>query len=298
MMQKKEKMMQFFDLKTDFSVINGDVASELEKIPDNTFNLILTSPPYNIGKSYEKKIALDEYLSFQELIIADLVRVMHPNGSLILQIGNFVRDGEIFPLDFYFYSICKKLNLCLRNRIIWHFEHGLHCQKRLSGRYEVILWFTKSDIYTFNLDSIRVPSKYPNKKHFKGPKKGQLSGNPLGKNPSDFWTILNDEFNLGVFDVPNVKHNHPEKTDHPCQFPIELAERCVLAFTNEADLILDPFGGVGSTLIASLKNKRKVVSIDNNPIYSDIASKRAHDFLNGCLRIREIGTPIYKKEIT
>jgi DNA modification methylase len=219
---------------------------------------------------------------------------MTPNGSLVLQIGNFIDNGEVFPLDFYFYPICKKLGLQLRNRIVWHFDHGLHCKKRLSGRYEVILWFTKNSDYTFNLDPIRIPSKYPGKRHFKGAKKGQLSGNPLGKNPSDFWQFISNEFDKGIFDVPNVKHNHPEKTEHPCQYPIEIAERCVLAFTDENDWILDPFGGVGSTLISAIKNNRRAMSIDRDKNYSDIATQRVSDFFNDTLKMREIGTPIYK----
>jgi DNA modification methylase len=101
-----------------------------------------------------------------------------------------VKDGEVYLLDIYFYDIFKDAGFKLRNRIIWHFEHGLHASKRFSGRYENILWFTKNDEYTFNLDSVRVPSKYPGKTHYKGEKRGLPSGNPLGKNPSDLWTIL------------------------------------------------------------------------------------------------------------
>ena len=125
----------------------------------------------------------------------------------------------------------KGFGLKLRNRIIWRFNHGLHCKKRFSGRYETILWFTKNDEYVFNLDPVRVPSKYPGKRHFKGPKRGQLSGNPLGKNPSDIWDVVQQDWEDEVWDIPNVKANHPEKTEHPCQFPVELVQRCVLALT-------------------------------------------------------------------
>ena len=78
-----------------------------------------------------------------------------------------------------------------------------------------------------------VPSKYPGKTYFKGRKHGKPSGNPLGKNPSDFWGFLSEEWEREVWEIPNVKANHPEKSIHPCQFPIELVERCVLAFTDE-----------------------------------------------------------------
>lgn len=151
------------------------------------------------------------------------MRILKPQGSICWQVGNYVDNGEIIPLDVILYPIFSRLGLQLRNRIVWHFGHGLHASKRFSGRYEVILWFTKGHDYVFNLDAVRVPQKYPQKKHFKGPKKGELSGNPLGKNPGDIW------------EIPNVKANHVEKTIHPCQFPVELIERLVLALTNEDD---------------------------------------------------------------
>jgi adenine-specific DNA-methyltransferase len=171
--------------------------------------------------------------------------------------------------------------LHLRNRIVWQFGHGLHASKRFSGRYEVILWFTKTDEYTFNLDDIRVPQKYPQKKHFKGPKKGELSGNPLGKNPSDIWNI------------PNVKANHVEKTVHPCQFPVELIERLVLAMTNEGDWIFDPYNGVGTTAIAALIHKRKAMGAEIVPEYVSIAKDRIHKAERGELRIRPMERHVY-----
>jgi adenine-specific DNA-methyltransferase len=243
--------------------------------------LIVTSPPYNIGKSYEAKSSLDAYIADQSRVIEECVRLLHPNGSICWQVGNHVSNSEIVPLDTVLYPIFKKHGLKLRNRIIWHFEHGLHCSKRLSGRYETILWFTKTDSYVFNLDSIRVPSKYPGKRYFKGPKAGQLSGNPLGKNPGDVWII------------PNVKNNHVEKTIHPCQFPVELVERLVLALTNEGDLVFDPYMGVGSSVIAALKHGRKGYGCDIVEKYVDIAYDRVGDLRIGVLRTRPMNKPVY-----
>ena len=274
-------------------IATGDILKLSSHLPKNSFHLIITSPPYNIGKEYETKQRLELYMKWQEDVISKLVELLHPRGSLCWQVGNFVEKGEIFPLDNFFYPLFKKFNLKLRNRIIWHFNHGLHASKRLSGRYETLLWFTKSDDYTFNLDDIRIPSKYPGKRHFKGDKKGLLSGNPRGKNPSDYWELMQNEFDIGVIDIPNVKSNHPEKTIHPCQFPIELIERCVLAFTNKGDWVLDPFGGVGSTLIAAVKNDRKGVSIDKEIEYSNIAKNRIKSFCSGELKIRPLGKPIH-----
>ena len=143
-------------------------------LDDASMMLVVTSPPYNIGKSYERRVNLDKYVEAQELVIAEAVRLVAPGGSICWQVGNHVDAGEVFPLDAVLYPIFKRHDLRLRNRIVWHFEHGLHCSRRLSGRHETILWFTKGDSYRFDLDSIRVPSKYPNKRYFKGPKIGQL----------------------------------------------------------------------------------------------------------------------------
>jgi len=169
----------------DATVLCEDNLKFMRRYPNESMNLIVTSPPYNLGKEYEEKRSQDRYIEEQVACIAEAVRLLHPNGSICWQLGNHVQNGEIFPLDIILYPVFKNAGLQLRNRIVWTFGHGLHCQKRFSGRHETILWFTKTDNYTFNLDPVRIPSKYPEKKHFKGPKKGTISGNPLGKNPAD-----------------------------------------------------------------------------------------------------------------
>ena len=250
-------------------------------LADCSMKLIVTSPPYNIGKSYERRSPLEKYIADQAQVISECVRLLHPNGSLCWQVGNHVVDGEIFPLDVELYHLFKDHGLRLRNRVVWHFEHGLHCTKRLSGRYETILWFTKTDEYTFNLDPIRVPSKYPNKKYYKGPKAGELSCNPLGKNPGDVWVF------------PNVKNNHVEKTIHPCQFPIELVERLVLSLTERGDKILDPYMGVGSSVLAALIHGREGYGCDLQEKYVQIAWERVHQLRAGTLQTRPMNKPVY-----
>ena len=272
----------------------GDVNDFLPTLPDNSVTLIITSPPYNIGKEYENPISIEAYLEMQAQTITELHRILKADGSLCWQVGNFVDEGEVYPLDILYYPIFKRLNMHLRNRIVWHFGHGLHASKRFSGRYETILWFTKSAHYVFNLDNVRVPSKYPGKRHFKGPKKGQLSGNPLGKNPSDVWKFLAQEWDEALWDIPNVKANHPEKTDHPCQYPIALVERCVLALTNEDDWIFDPYMGVGTSLIAGLMHRRRVMGCEKEEDYVEIARDRINAYFNGTLGYRNLGKPVYQ----
>ena len=267
-------------------------------IPNESVKLVMTSPPYNIGESYEVRRDIQEYIADFEPLIAELVRVLKNDGSICWQVGNFVDEGEVFPLDIYFYPLFKSHGLKLRNRIIWHFGHGLHCSRRFSGRYEVILWFTKSDSYTFNLDDVRVPSKYPGKRYFKGAKKGSLSGNPKGKNPEDLWEMtidrLIDDWDAQIWDIPNVKNNHPEKLNHPCQYPVELAERCVLALTDRRDYVYDPFAGVGSTLIAALKNERIALGSEHVREYVDAGNERIDRLREGSLITRPIYRAIYE----
>ena len=259
----------------------SDNLAFMRGLSDCSMMLVVTSPPYNLGKTYERRSSLENYVQMQAPVIAECVRVLHPRGSLCWQIGNHVNSGEVFPLDVVLYHVFKDHGLKLRNRIVWHFEHGLHCSKRLSGRYETINWFTKSDDYVFNLDPIRVPSKYPNKRHFKGPKRGKLSCNPMGKNPGDVWVF------------PNVKNNHVEKTIHPCQFPVELVERLVLSMTDPGDCVLDPYMGVGSSVIAALMHDRIGYGCDTVSEYVDIAWERVHAFRAGKLRTRPMGKPVY-----
>lgn len=292
-MKTKEPTIQYSNTLTKYKIFNSDALKTLKKIENNKFDLIITSPPYNLGKAYETKTSIENYLSTLEEIIDELVRVLSSRGSICWQVGNYIQKGEVYPLDIYYYQIFKKHNLKLRNRIIWHFGHGLHATKRFSGRYETILWFTKNDDYLFNLDSVRVKAKYPGKRHFKGPKKGLPSSNPNGKNPSDIWEIVVKDWEEAMWNIPNVKANHPEKTEHPCQFPIELVERCILALTNEGSWVLDPFAGVGSSIVASVKNSRNAIGIEKEKVYCKIAKQRIKQLEEGSLRFRPINKPIH-----
>lgn len=281
MLLKKGRVSGRFSARSQVTVFHGDCLEFLKTLPDQSTQLVVTSPPYNIGKSYEKRTDLDRYLRWQGQVIDDCCRVLHESGSICWEVGNWVRDSQVIPLDVLLYPCFERNGLKLRNRIVWHFRHGLHCTKRFSGRYEVILWFTKTDNYTFNLDEVRVPQLYPGKKHFKGPKTGQLSGNPKGKNPSDVW------------DIPNVKCNHVEKTSHPCQFPIAICSRLIRALTDPNDLVFDPFLGVGTVTAAAVIEGRRGAGAELDAEYYRIAVERTEDAMAGALRYRE-DAPTYE----
>jgi len=279
--RKNWTISDIFSLSEHAVAYQGNCLDLLQTVPDESLQLVVTSPPYNIGKEYEKRLHLDLYIQQQAEVISECVRALSPQGSICWQVGNYVDKGAIIPLDAILYPVFAQLGLKMRNRIIWHFEHGLHCSRRFSGRYETIIWFTKTDDFVFNLDSVRVPQKYPGKKYFKGPKAGQYSCNPLGKNPGDLWMI------------PNVKNNHVEKTEHPCQFPVELIERLVLALSNEEDWVFDPFLGVGTAVIAALRHNRRGAGAEIVPKYAEIARQRIAQEIAGTLPTRPMDKPVY-----
>lgn len=260
-----------------------DVELVLDSLPkEPIFDLVVTSPPYDIGKSYEKRMPLNEYVEWQRRIIKKIYPRLKETGSICWEVGNYIsKDGSIFPLDIALDPIFRELNMQLRNRIVWHFGHGLHSKNRFSGRYEVIMWYTKTNDYIFNLDPVRIQSKYPGKRHFKGPHKGELSGNPLGKNPEDVWD-----------DIPNVKSNHVEKTIHPCQFPVGLIERLVLATTNEGGLVFDPFAGVASAGVAAIIHNRSFWGCEIVDEYVQIGKERLQQSISGTIKYR-INKPLY-----
>jgi len=269
------------------SLYHGDVVELLRELPAESAQLVVTSPPYNIGKSYERgrKLSLESYLSQQDDVIAECVRCLRPGGSICWEVGNHVDGDGITPLDVLLFPLFRRHEeLVLRNRIVWHFEHGLHCTRRFSGRYEVILWFTKGADYVFQLDSVRVPQKYPGKRAWKGERVGEYTGNPLGKNPGDVWIF------------PNVKANHVEKTIHPCQFPVELVERLVLATTQPGDLVVDPYMGVGTSACAAVIHGRRAAGAEIMGDYVSIARERIALALRGSLRTRPMDRPVHRPD--
>ncbi|MBU0677079.1 MAG: site-specific DNA-methyltransferase [Verrucomicrobia bacterium] len=284
---KKLRIRREYDKKNDVTLFQGDCRSLLKQIPDNSAQLVVTSPPYNVGKSYEKRRTLEEYLDLQREVIRECVRILRPGGSICWQVGHHVNgNNQVVPLDILLHPLFAKhekiAGIRLRNRIIWHFEHGLHCKFRFSGRHETILWYTKGDKYRFNLDAVRVPQKYPGKKAYKGPNRGNYSGHPLGKNPGDVWII------------PNVKGRHVEKTIHPCQFPVEIPAKFILALTRRGNLVVDPYLGVGSTAAAAVLFHRKVAGADLKKKYLNVARDRVRRAERGMLKYRAMNTPVYE----
>jgi adenine-specific DNA-methyltransferase len=263
-------------------IVHRDALLFLADLADESVDLVISSPPYFMGKEYDTSCNVDDFTAAHKLLLEHLARVVKTGGSICWQVGSHVHDNVVVPLDAIVYSVfAGHADLHLRNRIVWTFGHGMHASRRFSGRHETILWFTKGDKYHFNLDAVRVPQKYPGKKHYKGPKQGEPSGNPLGKNPGDVW------------EIPNVKAGHVEKTDHPCQFPVALAQRLVKALCPKNGLVIDPYMGAGSAGVAAVAEGRQFSGCDIEPRYVRIARARIKALQAGTLKTRPLDQPIH-----
>lgn len=249
------------------SIIHGDALSVMRKLPKKSINLIITSPPYQVGKEYEYKNSFEDYLKFNEEIIKESQRVLKDNGAIYWNVAQTPQNGEMIPLGAVFYNLFKKNGFYLKNWIIWKFDGGLNCKKRLSGRYENVLWFVKDyDKFTFNLDDIRITPKWINDKR----------NNPKGKNPTDFWEFSEEN---SVWEINRVVNVSKEKTIHPCQFPEKLVERVIRASSNKGDVILDMFNGSGTTCKVANDLNRKFIGIDKELKYCKTALNRVNKSL-------------------
>ena len=245
-------------------IYNEDFLEFSKKVPDAIIDLIVTSPPYGIGKEYEKRLPLDEYLKWSRKVLSECRRILKENGSIFYQVGTYIGEkGAHYPWDIMLFPLFIDIKFIPRNRIVWIRQHGTHAKLKFSNRHESILWFTKSHDYRFNLDAIRVPQKYPHKKGYrKGKYYGKLTSDPRGKNPGDVWAFR------------NVKHNHEEQTEHPCQFPEDMITRIILATTEPDDIVFDPFIGSGTTAVVAKEHNRRFLGCEIEKEYVKIANHR------------------------
>ena len=236
--------------------VKADVLDYLAGMPDDCADLIVTSPPYRLGKTYGGTSSFDAmrfsyFTGWLTMVVSELERLLKEGGTLCLQVGQTLdREGCLYPLDVLLFETLKKLGLVYQSRIVWTFNHGLTPKKRLAERYETLLVFSKGAQQTFNATAARFPQKEPGKRSFKGRDRGRLSGHAYGAAPTNVW-----HFN-------QVGHNHPEKVAHPCQFPKGLAKRAVMLYTNAGAMVIDPFSGSGTTHAACIETGRAFSGCD------------------------------------
>ena len=227
----------------------GDCREVLKEVPSESVKLVVTSPPYNIGKPYGKykdKVALNDWEDLINDVTKEVHRILTPDGSFFLNLSPvpFGNDKEILPLPFIGYQIMKDNGFYLRNMITWTFNNMQNCVNRLSGRYENILWGVKDiNNYVFNLDEIRIPYITKNDKRLEGGK---------GRNPTDVW----------YFDRVNNMTKKKLNLTHPTVYPLEMIMRILKMSSNPGDTILDPFDGSGTSLVAAKILGRNGIGIE------------------------------------
>ncbi|MDR1274995.1 MAG: site-specific DNA-methyltransferase [Candidatus Accumulibacter sp.] len=251
----------------------GDTLSLQKKIAPEIFSTIITSPPYNIGKEYESVKPLNDYIDWSVEWIGRASKLLLANGALLLNLGYMTveNQGHAIPIP---YLLWDKVPLYLNQEIVWNYSAGVACKNYLSPRNEKVLWYVKdSKNYVFNLDAIRDRNvKYPNSR-----RNGKSRVNTLGKNPSDVWEIAKV--------TTGYNRSSVERTPHPCQFPSDLTDRLVLAFSNEKEVIFDPFVGSGTTFESCMKNNRFCIGFEIKPEYCEIAKKRIQQAEQGARQI-------------
>lgn len=239
-----------------------DTLTAQKKLDREIFDTIITSPPYNLGKEYEKNMSVDAYIYWCTQWITESSSLIKSNGTFLLNLGyiSIEESGRAIPIP---YLLWDKVPLYLNQEIVWNYSAGVACKNYLSPRNEKFLWYVKDRCnYTFNLDPIRDKNvKYPHSK-----KNGKLRVNSLGKNPSDVWEIAK------VTTGKNRSSN--ERTSHPCQFPLDLINRLVLGFSNAGDIVCDPFMGSGTTLISCIQNNRYCIGFEVRKDYCEVICKR------------------------
>lgn len=248
-------------------IYNLDCLEAMTILPDESINLTVTSPPYNIGKEYENLLPLDDYINWCEKWITEIYRLTLCDGAFWLNLGYFSikNRAKAIPIS---YLLWDKIPFYLIQEIVWNYGAGVAGSKFFSPRNEKFLWYVKnSEAYTFNLDDIRDPNvKYPNQK-----KNGKIRVNPLGKNPTDVW------------EFPKVtsgqNRSSKERTPHPAQFPSAVIQRIIQASSNQNQIILDPFLGSGTTAMVALDLNRLVIGFEIRQDYCDIAANRIETFL-------------------
>lgn len=259
----REKRQQQFLQEVMDATATATVLDFMDGLPDDSVDLFVTSPPYNQGKPYEGRMHFHYFLGWMLQFLSECCRTLKPGGVLCLQVGATKDDRGInYPLDQLLGGHLRSMpDMVYQNTVRWIIPHGLTPNRRLAERNEAVLVFSKGEPKTFNAGAARRPQKNPGKRAFKGPKKGQLSGSPLGAHPTDVWD-----------DIPTVRHNHPERTGHEAQFPVKLAKQCVNLYSMPGDLVVDPFSGSGTVNAACVEAGRSFTGCDLS--FEDLRAKR------------------------
>lgn len=235
-------------------IILGDAREVLRKLPDKCVHLMVTSPPYNVGKEYDENLTLNEYLDFIEDVTREVYRVLVFGGRVCFNVANLGRKPYI-PLHAYLIERFEKIGFLMRGEIIWYKGDAIAGSSTAWGSWQSAVNPILRDVHEY----IIVLSK------------GDFSRKKSNVKKD---TITRDEFVEFTKSVWKFPPESAKRVGHPAPFPVELPYRCIQLYTFEGDIVLDPFVGVGTTCIAAIISRRHFIGIDIEPEYVRKAEKR------------------------
>lgn len=250
-------------------ILVGDCKNILKELPEGCADAIITDPPFNIGVEYnahDDRMTRDEFLSWLGRRVRRACKVLKPDGSFWLFMGP-EHQADAFCL-------LRDAGLHFRNSIVWHYTFGQNQKRKFTPSWTMIHSFVRDpERFTFNADAVKVPSARQLRYNDKRAKAG-------GKVPDDTWVLLPDqhpEFFREDHDawlVSRVCGTFKEKVKHVNQLPLAIVERIIRVATNPGDLVVDPFAGSGTVLVAAGNLGRRSLGIEISPDTAEIARCR------------------------
>ncbi|NPA35133.1 MAG: site-specific DNA-methyltransferase, partial [Chlorobi bacterium] len=256
----KEKKVKYIENPIPESVLNTIFCKSSERmdvLPDNSVHLMVTSPPYNVGKEYDEDLTLDEYKTFLKRVWKEVYRVLVPGGRACINVANLGRKPYI-PLHSFIIEDMLDVGFLMRGEIIWN-KSASASPSTAWGSWMSASNPTLRDVHEY----ILVFSKETFTR--KNPQKRKS-------------TITREEFLEFTKSIWTFPAESAKKIGHPAPFPIELPYRCIQLYTFEEEVVLDPFMGSGQTAIAAIKTKRFYIGYDINAEYVELANKRIKAF--------------------
>jgi DNA modification methylase len=255
----KEELIDYVEntIPSDFiDKIHCKSSELMDELPDNSVHLMVTSPPYNVGKEYDKDLTLDEYRRFLKKVWSEVKRVLVPGGRACINVANLGRKPYI-PIHAFIVEDMLDLGFLMRGEIIWNKASSVS-PSTAWGSWLSAKNPTLRDVHEY----ILVFSK------------GTFTRESCGKKN----TISKEEFLEFTKSIWTFPAEPATKIGHPAPFPVELPYRLIQLYTFEGDIILDPFIGSGQTAIAAIKTKRHYIGYDINKDYVKLAEKRIKEF--------------------
>ena len=239
----------------------GDCLASLSQIPDNSIQLIVCDPPYNINVADWDEI--ENYVDWAALWLQEVERVLSPTGNLVL-FGGLQYQGEVSSGDLLSLVSWMRQNssMLLVNLIIWNYPNGMGAQRFFSNRHEEIFWFSKSKKYYFDLDAVRKKLDPKTLETYKKDKRLNPDNLEKGINPTNVWQIA------------RLNGNSKERVGHPTQKPAELVRRIVRSMSYKGSTVLDFFAGSGVTTRVAVEEGRHSITTDADPVFLDFLDRQ------------------------